>query len=217
MTKEPLKSMFDAGSVVVVPQNVEVAPLGEKFHFVPLFFFVEWCTWNPIQLSKDRSIVERTFDSRSPIAAKSRDPNLRMEPHPENERLFLRHVEHLNFVLVIIGDHPAAGMPVVKSWARGDHKAGSSFAGLISMRKAPIFGCQFEAVSRLRTNPQGDWYGLDVSNPSEDSGVGSWTPEDVYPKLRDMHMEFKRLHSEALIQVDHDDEDSAVETDSNKF
>jgi hypothetical protein len=216
--RETFLSKFDVGDVIAVPQMVLVAPTvkdekdkptedGEPFHFIPVFFFPEWCLWNPIQTRGTLpAIVARTTDPTSTIAAKSRSPALWNEPCPEAPEFMCRYVEHLNFVIVILGDHDLTGIPVIMSFSRAEHRRGSNFASLIKMRKAPLYGCQFEARVGPRSNNKGHWYGIDVTNPSGDSGIEPFVQEkDVFGHLEGLHLEYKKAHEDAKIRVDYED------------
>ncbi len=219
-----LKDEFCEGDTVVLPQRVLMAAnvlnetgrpstskvsAGEKWHFVPLFFWAEWITWNPREITDEDAIVERTTDRNSPLVAKCRDSNLWSEPIPgkldkNGNPLCLRHCEHLNFLVMPL-DTVMAGTPVCISFSRSEHKVGSSFAALIKMRKAPLFGCIFEASSGYRENPQGAWYGLDVRNPAEDHD-SLVSDEDLYNNFKAAHEEFKKAHAANMIVVDLQDE-----------
>jgi hypothetical protein len=227
-----LLSQFDPGCVISMPQRVLVADMqknaqgrsagvGVPFHFVPIFFFPEWCTWNPRGIDGIPMIRDRTLDRDNPLVAKARTKELRIEPYPEKPMddqgrpIIIRHVEHLNFVVMIIGENQLAGIPMVMSFSRGEHRAGSNFASLIKLRKADIFGCVFEGMVHERTNNDGEWFGVDVTNPSADSGVAPWTPPDLYESLKPIHEEYKDAYHKQLIRVDHDDE-ADVEVSSTK-
>jgi hypothetical protein len=225
-SKEPFSKLFNVGDVVLVPQMVTVAPVilddkkrptdtGTPFHFIPVFFFAEWCIWNPYQLKGSLPpIRERTIDPKSEIAIRARNPETRLAPCPEDQKWNIRYCEHLNYCVVLTGEGMAAGTPVVMSFVRSEHRAGSNFASLIKMRRAPIFGCQFEAVSRYRKNDQGEWYGIDVMNPSVESDMGGWvTDEAVYEMLRVKHLELKQSHDESRIVVDHEDPEEEAATE----
>jgi hypothetical protein len=219
---EPFKPQFNEGDVVLVPQMVQVAPImlengrptknGTPFHFIPVFFFPEWCCWNSILMKGSvPAIRERSFDPMSMIAQRSRSEQTRFAPQPEqpnNPKMQLRFLEHLNFVVVLLGENEVAGIPTVISFLSGEHKTGSTLSSLITMRRCPIFGCQFEAAARYRTNAKGQWYGLDITNPSIQSGFsGSVTDENQYNALKKAHLDFKKAHADRVLVVDHDDED----------
>lgn len=214
---------FNVGDVIMVPQCHMLAPVklndkgkptdeGNPLYFVPLFFFVEWCAWNPIDLRGTVNAVrERSFDPKSEIAIRSRDEKTRLGPYPEdptNPKLAVRYVEHLNYVVMLIEHETATGIPMVMSFARAEHAAGSNFAALIKMRRSSIFGGQFEAVAKHRTNQKGDWFGIDVSNPRPDAPVGPWVSRDMYDAFKVMHEEYSKAHADKLIDVDYEDPDA---------
>jgi hypothetical protein len=223
---EPFNMKFDQGDVVAVPQIIKIAGMedkitGEPFYFTPLFFFAEWCLWNPIELKGTHSAVrERTFDAESEIAIRSRDPKLWSVKCPELPDKMMRYVEHLNFVVALKGDHELAGTPCILPFARAEHKAGSNLAALIKMRAAPLFGCNFEGRVGFRTNNHGQWYGIDVTNPAGDSGVTPFVEDEVqFNQYRQVHKGLKEAHDNRLIKVDYEEGESPQEpTDTpNEF
>jgi len=226
---DELLQTFSPGDVILSPANALIAemPRNEKgrpiegakgiFQIVPLFFYPEWITWNPIQLKgTEPSIVYRTIDPNDPVVAKSRSAKLRSEQHPTQPEYTIRHVEHLNFI-VLLHNHELGSEPAVLSFSRGEWRSGTKFAALIRMRKAPIYGCIFEANVSIRHNPKGDWYGCDMTNPSEGS---AWVGKDGFDELKELHEQFVALHKEQKIQAQYDivdEEDEAATKPSNEF
>lgn len=212
----PYEELFDIGDVVVVPQNVQICETEAPFYFVPLFFFPEWCLWNPwLMKGSLPAIRERTTDPNSPMVPKSRDPKLWSIPCPENEEHSCRYVEHMNFVVLLFGpgvNESVQGIPSVLSFSRAEHRVGNKFAGLIKMRKAALFGNVFQAQVGYRTdNPKGSYHGLDISNPALDSGISPFvTDQESYEKYRDIHNQLAAAHADRKVQVDYED-DGAVQ------
>ena len=181
---------------------------GTPFLFTPVFFFPEWCVWNPLEL-KDKlpMIRERTFDPQNPIAKKARDPQLRFEPFPDNPQYKLRYVEHLNFVIMLDPSHEFGAQPIILTFCRGEHVAGSRLCSAITMRKAPLYGCVFEGrVGTPRANERGSWYGLDARNPESSS---PWVEKGRFEAHKAIHEEFKALHADAKVRVDYDKDSEA--------
>ena len=228
LSGEQYTEKFNSGDVVLAPQLVLVAPIimdsvtkrptksGQPFNFVPVFFFPEYLAWNPLESKGTLPAVrERSLDPQSDIARKARNPQTREEPCPEVAKAVIRYQEHLNFIMMLMGTGDTAGIPVVMSFSRGEHRSGTNLASLIAMRRAPIFGCVFEATSRLRTNSKGAWYGLDITNPSVSSGINPViTDETRYTLLKNLHLEMKTAHANNLIVVDHDDNEIDAENDT---
>lgn len=211
-------SEFDPGDVIAVPQMILVSPIkkddrgrglpeGEPFFFTPIFFFPEWCLWNPLETKGTLpAIRERTTDPKSPIAVKSKNQATWFEPCPESPEHECRYVEHLNFVVVLRGEHEMAGIPVVMSFSRSEHRYGSSFAALLKMRKAPIFGCQFQAQVGYRTNAKGQWHGIAVTNPAGETGITPFIQDEQTFRLYEgLHKEMKLAYEAGKVQVDYDD------------
>lgn len=216
-----LTDEFNVNDTVLLPQRILVAAsltneagktsksktgAGEKWHFVPLFFWPEWIAWNPRELKDEPAIAYRTTNRDDPFVEACRDSKrwlVRHENSPADKDLYVRNCEHLNFVVMPI-DSPIAGMPVCISFSRSEHRVGTNFASLIKMRKAPIFGCIFEASTGYRENADGEWYGLDVRNPSEETG-GLVQDADDYKFFKHQHEELKKAHAANMIQVDLED------------
>ena len=219
MTSGPLAEQFRIGDVVVTPQNILVAPMqyennralesGQGFTFVPLFWFAEWCTWNP--RGSKITIAERSLDNTSEIAAKSRDPKRRMETVGMGEDgRQVRHCEHLCFILKL-DQGPLAGIPIVQSFVRGEHRTGSNFLGLARMRKAPLFTMRFEASSGIRRNDDGDWYGLNIGNPTSEP---AWVTEQEVKTNQRIYEEMKAAHAANLLRADYEDDAFVIDTGS---
>jgi hypothetical protein len=232
-----LLQVFDVGQPIVTPVNVALAGMimdkngkkstgvSEKFYIAPLFFFPEWLTINPIQMrGKLPFIRSRTTDPKSRIAAMSRNQDTRMEICPEEPQYSIRHVEVLNFIVVPITspDNPLGGTQMVMSFSKAEHKTGSLFASLIQMRKAHLYGCQFEVFTsgpdQGRKNDKGEWWGYNISNPSEGSGVAPFCQDKArYDALQNAYNDLKAAHAASRIIVDHDDEVEDAPADSKEF
>lgn len=223
-----LLQKFEIGDVIAAPMNLMIAPvlkdskgkpkeMGESFLFVPLFFFPEACTWNPLDLrGREPGIIDRSLDRNSPIFAKARDPQLRKEPHPKYPDKFIRHVEHLNYIVLLLGKPGMDSQLLTMTFSRGEHSVGRRFSSVVSMRRAPLYGCVFEARSQHRQNNQGDWYGIDVDNPSEHS---PWVDKDRFEMLKAIHLDLADKHAKSLIRVQHEEAEVDAEevTDTGKF
>lgn len=213
-----LEAGFSVGDLVVMPSRLlftgmtDDKKVGAPFNFVPVFFFPEWCVWNPYELKGQMpAIRERTLDSKSPLMKKSRDPALRQEVCPEvptkdGKTLYIRYVEHLNFMILRQDqDSDTFETPMILSFARGEYMTGSGFLSLISMRKAKSYGCVFEGQSRFRPDKgKGSWFGVDVTNPSE---LGPFvTDRDVYERYKALNADLTKAHEERRIVVDYEDD-----------
>jgi len=216
-----LLAVFHPGDVILSPMNATVLEMprdesgrpkeGERvaFKLVPIFFYPEWVTWNPIELKgKESAIRYRTVDPTDPVVVKSRNAETRSEPHPDDPKLRIRHVEHLNFVVMLYDSH-LGPEPAILSFARGEHSAGTKFAALIKMRKAPIYGGIYEAVVVHRHGELGDWYGFDMTNPQDGNG---WVREADYTIFKAAHAEFEEYHRSSRLQSRL--EDDALASDS---
>jgi len=227
---EELLSTFSAGDVILSPLNAVITEMerdnkgrpveGSKtsFQFVPIFFYPEWATVNPIQMKGQLPFLRyRTTDPADPVVTKAKNPGLRSEPCPEDPEYKIRHVEYLNFIVALY-NHPLGIEPVIMNFSKGEWSSGSKFASLLKMRRAPMYGCVFEAVVGLRHGQLGDWYGFNITNPDEGS---PWVDEDNYEVFKKLHIQFAEYHKESRlrsqIEPDEDTPDEAAVTSSSEF
>jgi hypothetical protein len=211
------KEKFAPGDAVLIPQMIKVTGLildeknrptneSDGVVFTPLFFFPEYCLWNPLESKGTLPMIrESSFDPQSHLAAMARDPSRREMPCPEMPDKKMRCVEHLNFVILIHAEGLNM-LPAVMSFSRAEHRSGSNFIALMKMRMAPIYGCKFVFRTRYRENDRGQWYGIDVENPPE--AVGGFVDEETFAFTKFQYLELKKAHENRILQVNHDDEDT---------
>lgn len=214
------KDKFSPGDAVLVPQLIKITSLevddrgrpkneSAGVVFTPLFFFPEYCLWNPLESKGNMPMIrESSFDPTSALAVRARDPKRRFEACPEIPDKMMRYVEHLNFVVLIHADGLNM-LPAILSFSRAEHRAGSNFIALIKMRMAPMYGCKFIMKTRYRENDKGQWYGVDVENPPE--AVGAFVDEDMFAYTSYQYNELKKAHADKSIQVNHDFDEDALE------
>ena len=227
-SKPELKAQFNEGDIVIMPQKELVVPImlnehnrptdkGNAFLIVPIYFYPEYCSWNPIGVQGTMpAIRERSTDQNSVIAKKARNPQTREEICPEFPRdadgkpQFIRHTEHLNFLCSLISVEALWDTPVLISFFRGEAKTGQSFCAAIRMRHTHIYACQFQAQAARRTNAKGNWFGLDISNPPMQTGVDNrWVHDEaLFNYFAQLHQEYAKAHKAGTIISDYDDEDS---------
>lgn len=215
MSSDDLKEKFGVADTILVPDNVLIMAAArdgkgnaqpgatEPFLFTPIFYFTEFCLWNPLELKNDLPpIRERSFDANSQVAARARDWNNKTMPCPENPSYECEFCEHMNFVIHIQG-YPE---PCVMTFSRGEFKAGVNFATLAKLRKqgagVPLYANIFAANLTYRQGKKGNWYGLDISNPTGDAYVG----EEAFHRYKAMHEEYAEYYQQSQIQVDYADE-----------
>lgn len=240
--RSPFKELFEGSELAVVPTMMSLTdgpckdPKQPVFFFTPLYFFPEWICWNPLEARGTlKTIRERSFEATSQIAVKARNEQTRnSEPCPEmpeanGKKLYLRYLEHLNFVIAIHAPSSFSGLPITLGFASGEHRAGGNLSTLIQARnplgtpaeeRVPIYAMTFAAYVRPRKNSQGEWYGIDCQNPPKDSGVGPWvTDENLQAAYKEQHELLKKAHLNQLLVVEQDDEDAGPvsPTDSKKF
>lgn len=227
-TLPPLIEKFSPGDVIALPGDIMIAPVkmennrttgeGTPFALVPLFFYPEWVVWNPMEMKGVLpAIRSRTIDPRSPIAMRSKSPETWSEKigDKDGKPIFARYVEHLNFVVkLLLPDDPLNGQFVTLSFARGEHRAGAAFCGLLQMRNAKhIYGCQFEACVGPRKKNENAWFGIDVMNPSS---VDPWVQDkDQFDQYRLLHEGLAKTYAEGLLMAGYEDgEETPAETAS---
>ncbi len=230
-----LKEMgFDEGDVVAVPVNISVAPVlqvekngktrpgdeGKPFHIVPLFFFAEYCLWNPLETKGTLDMIrERSFDKQSEVAVKARDPKLRQMvcpemPEKDGKPLYCRYVEHLNFIVLLYEPgHALEGVGLNLSFSRGEHSQGRQPLTLLDLRRAPLCGVRFMCQVKKRNKNDNEWFGIDVNNPADvDPFV---TDPEEFAVYKKMHLELKEAHAAQLLRADYSDgEDESAAADS---
>lgn len=211
-SSEDLLKNFFVGDVIITPDNDIVCSMGRDddgrptespgFLLTPVYFFVEYCTWNPIELKgRSMAIRGRSIDPNGEIARKAKDPETRYEPHPTEANLKIRHVEHLNFLCLLEGSDDQA---VILTFDRGDHRAGRVFCDLVVMRKASIFSGIYKANVNHRENELGDWWGIDMCNPSVEESK-PWVDEEKFAKLKEIHEHFANLNKSETLRADYEE------------
>ena len=210
---------FSPGDVVLTPHQLVLAKRNEPFWFVPLLFYPEWCTLNPLEMKASLKMVrERSMDIRSPVAKKARDEKLRgADPCPENPQYKLRHVEFLSFIVMLI--KPGFNStPALMAFSRAEHRMGSNLAALIKNRQAPIYGCVFEGKvpDTERRNQLGAWYGIDVTNPTSEGCPPMFVPQADFEELKALHDKYKAAYAEGLIQADYGEDELAEDVAEEK-
>lgn len=212
---EELLSKFNVGDVILVPLQQLIVPRpvdargkpsGEAstFDFSIVFFFAEWCTWNPISLKGvEPAILYRTVNPKDPVVAKAKNPALREERHPTIKGEKVHHCEHLNFVIVMQGEErELLSEPTLITFARGEHRVGAKLCSLARMRQSAVYGGVYTATLAKRSNQKGEWWGLDVQN----GDTKQWVDEEEYPRLRALHEQYAELHRNAKLVANYDDE-----------
>lgn len=202
---DKLLERFKPGDLIVVPLMMQLAQRGDLVGFTPVYFFVEYCTWNPIQTRGSLPAVRaRTRDPESDLAKKARNPETRnADQCPESQDYKLNHVEHLNF-LCMFDEIPET--PIAVSFSKTQHRAGSTLASLIRMRNASIFAGHYTMKTAHQSNAQGEWYGYELDNDG-------WVQDgETYDKWTELF----NMFSKADIDIDHEAEEEAAAT-SNEF
>lgn len=214
LTGSEFKSVGGVGSMLLVPEKRLLASCpGEpqpsaSIRFTPLFFYPEWCLWNPIQLKGQKpAIAGRTIDQTDPIARLAKNFENRtkaIEGQPAN--IVQKAYEHLNFLIQVEIDGLLDNLIVV-SFAKGGYKAGENLCRAIKARKMPLYTMVFELRAVHDKNNQGnEYYRFDAQNPASDP----WRAEADIAELKLKYEGLKEAHAGNKIVVEHDFEDDAA-------
>ena len=212
-----LKKKHGEGAVILSPGNVLVAGVGEKFTFVGLMMFTEWCTWSDINDKASPSILDRSFDPTCDIAKKAAVKETRFEEYEGSSNAAkpfnMRHVEHINIAGVIYNpEHPLHGQPTTLSYARGEFGTGRTFLSACMMRKVqgkqvPLYCQVWDFSTSLRDLNDNEWYGYDHSPPES-----PYIKREEVEVFKAMHEQLADDYAKNRIRVDHSDaEDEAGE------
>lgn len=210
---------FTVSDIIESPSNMMIAPAilndqnkpmdtGTPVFFTPLIFFVDYATWNPIELKGQLpSVHYYTKDRNDPIVAKSRDPKLRFEEFEHGGAKYKRrHVEQLNWI-VQLRDHPLRE-PIILTFARSGHWPGQLFSGLVRKRKAAPFGCVFKLFAQKQTKNTYDWYNMRVQNPTETDAysdglpVSPWVSESEFAQMKTIFEEWDETNKTQGVKAD---------------
>lgn len=202
-SKPPLSDKYQKGDVCLTPTLAQVAKKGEVFQVVPLFFFAEWLSFNPLEA--DTFIRERSLDPTSELAMKCRDPERRKEPYEKDPTKFINNVETINFIVAIVGHEELMGMVASVGFSKSEHKIGTGWSSRLKLRGVPYPGTVWELKSAARTNAKGTWFGFDIDPCKEDKGLVM--DAEAYAQFKQLNAQFKKLHVESRLQVRVDDDD----------
>jgi hypothetical protein len=209
-----LKKIFDEGDVIISPGQTLIAKVikaeqsSESFFMVPLMFFVEFCKWKDLNDTGSPTILARSFDKGSDIAAKAKNFQKRDEPYGDG--FTARYVEHLNFVSVIVGYHPLANQmePFILGFCKGEWGVGKNFITTLARMSAPLWSTVWKFNSCARSKGSYNWWGIDFLVPNQEKdGIGRFITQDQVEIFHAAHEELRKLHSEHRLVVDRSDID----------
>ncbi len=214
---DELLERFAIGDIISTPSQELVVNKGEPLLVAPIFFWAEWCTWNPYALKDSMdTIAFRTTDENDPLVSKCRNPNMRTEEYKVGGQVqldgkgaphMLSHCEHLNYLFEVLSG-PQAGLTCIASFFKAQHQDGTNFNQLIKMRKTPLYATQFEFRSYQKKYGGNTWMGMRASNPQTGAPFAS---EKEFAQRKELHLEMAEAHSKGEIVVDHDEpQDSNV-------
>lgn len=218
-SKKELRDQHGEGSAVIMPGDVVIHKLKDPmFHFVPLFFLVEWAKWRDINDTETPAVVERSFEPTSDLAKRAQDEKLRFEKYvgdTSDDPKRWRYVEHLRFVGILYGDQAHAGTAVVLSFERGEYFQGTNFISAIRMRKVqtgndafkriPLWAQVWKFKVMLRSRANREWYGFDFE-PGDTPIIEPRYKDEFFAE----HKRLKEAHDGKLIRVEEAEDETEM-------
>lgn len=215
-----LKKLFSEGDVIVSPGQTLIAnvikedQMSESWLMVPLLFFMEYCKWKDIKDTNSPTILARTFDKGNDLATMAKDPAKREEKYGENDCYTARYIEHLNFVSMIVGDHPLANQmePFILGFCKGEWMIGKNFITTLARLDAPLWSTVWKFNASFRSRNNFNWWGIDYTIPDlEKDKIGRFITEDQVDLFKSSHEELKKLLAERMLIVDRSDMEEVVD------
>ena len=216
MSDQGLKDEFGEGAVIISPGNGMVCDKKGYFDVTPLFYFNEFIQWSDRNDSGSGAILDRTFDPSSPLAAKCRDMERRMEDYEGGQA---SNQEHLNFVC-LIQSGPMEGQVVVLSFTKGEFQKGREFISGIHLRRmgttqVPIYLHLWRFTPSFRERGSKKWFGLDYLNPDGPLYVGdNLENQEVAEAMKQMHEELKKDYDAKRLGADYSEADASEKSDA---
>jgi len=200
---------YENGTIMAVPQNIELFRPGQEFHITPIFQYTEFVITNPYTLKASLPFIrERSTDPNGEIAKRARNFNDRMMICPEapadkqnNDKYMCCYYEHINFIVVIHESETLGGLPIVMTFRSGSFKQGKNFASLVKMRQGPMPACVFKCCSTKLVQGGEENYVFSISNPTDNA---PWLTEEEFLKTNELHKEFKKLSEENRLQASYE-------------
>lgn len=203
-------NVYENGTVLAVPLNMELFKPGQVFHITPVFFYPEYVLKNPYNVPNLPYARERSLDPNGELAMKCRDFENRKVICPEapaakqgDSGYMCTYQEVMNFMCCIWELDEFRFNPIVFTFSSTEFKTGKRLAGLLQMRDTFMYGCKFAAYTAEHRDEN---FGFNFENPAE--GHSPWvTDEDDFLKLKTISEGLEDLHLRGAIQVDLDQED----------
>lgn len=165
MSKDELKAQFAEGSAIISPDNIKVAPFGEKFLVVPIYFWPSWEQRRDVNDTSGAMIVQQSYDPNSPLALKAKNVAERTEKY--GDKFEYKFTESLNF-LCEIQDGDAAGCETLITFNIGSYKAGARLCKYLQRRAIAIYANKLAFIVKKVPNPagRGEYFTLDFEVPT---------------------------------------------------
>lgn len=229
--RRELLEKFAPGDVILSPQLELVAAIdklpnglpgttGAVFTFVPLYFYSEFCCWNPMGHDDLPVIHDRTFNRKSELAQKCMrvthtEPATKADGSPVLDKktglpALRKFHEHLNFIVLFTHRAELTGIKAVMSFSRGNFTDGKELAALCMMRVGvPLWCNQFCGnIRHDASNPEGDYFRPKFYNPLPNYGIGRYVADEAQAEyLKQLRNELHMQHQAALLRVDYTETD----------
>lgn len=209
-TKAELKDVFGEGALIITPGNAGISgkpdpatKKGEKFKFVPLFFFVEFLKWADLGDTAN-FIMQQSYDEKSELAQKCKTKETRQEKY-DGGKFTATNREHLNFIGFIYSG-PLKGTLAALSFAGGEYAIGKNATSTIALRKSAlwmnIFDCQ---VGFRDKGPKKKWWGVDIMNPPE--GEERFIKADEVDFFKATYLDLEKAFNDKKLGVTYDEKE----------
>jgi hypothetical protein len=154
--------------------------------FTPILQFTDFTVENPNGVAPFIR-VGPTTDENSDIARRARNKDWRKEPCPEAPGKFCHYVENMRFLIFLHIDN-APTLPVLLTFKRAEFFTGRSFCNqLMSLGGNPMYAARFMFTTSLRTNDEGQWYGLDIVRDT----ANRWVSQQEFSIFKQLHLDLR--------------------------
>ena len=204
--KPPISDLFTPGDLIITPTLDLIVKKGGEFDFVPIFFYPEWATFNPIGVQP--TVIDRSLDPTCTIAKLARNPKTRKQPCAEAPGKNIKHQMIFHIIVALRGHPQFDGIPLAMSFRSAELTTGSNFTTKLRLSSSggqggdlPMFARTWRAkVSNAgRTNEQGSWFGFDISAIDL---PGAWVPENLFAAYGKLWENYKKAYDDNKVVID---------------
>lgn len=167
-TDPDLVRQFGVGSVIIRPDNVLVAKFEQPFVVIPLFRWDSWAKWSDANdKTQGAGLLAETFNANDEVAIKARNMATRVEPYPNDPRMFFKYRANINFAVKIDGGE-ASGIIAALTFSGGGYNVGVRLNNYLARRNVHIYANRIELQAGQRVNASKQtWTQLDFGTPSQ--------------------------------------------------